>query len=337
MGSNGTSGRHDTIPPVIAVIGEALIDLIAAGDGEGGGGGGVTARPGGGPYNTARTLGRQGLAPVFLGRLSGDGFGRMLRARLDADGVTLGVFEPSEAPTTLAVAEVDPAGAARYGFYLAGTAAADLDYETLAAALPPGVTAVHVGTLGLVMEPIGSGAEQVILHDVPPDALVMVDPNCRPGAIGDRAAYLARIGRILRRADVVKVSVEDLDYLSPGVPARAAAAAMLDAGAMLVLVTDGPRPARAFLPGQEIAADIPEVRVVDTIGAGDAFGGTFLAWWSAAGLTRSDLKRPGPVGDALRAAAKVAALTCARAGAEPPWGTATGLRLAAWRPNGPAR
>jgi fructokinase len=313
---------------VIAVIGEALIDLIVAADGEDGKGrdGKITARLGGGPYNTARTLGRLGMAPVFLDRLSGDGFGRMLRARLDADGVTLGIPEPSEAPTTLAVAETDPVGVARYRFYLTGTAAADLEYPALAAALPPGVAAVHVGTLGLVMEPIGFGVEQVIGHDVPPDALVMVDPNCRPGAIDDRAAYLARIGRILRRADVVKVSVEDLDYLSPGVPVHTAAAAMLDAGPALVLVTDGPRPARAFLPGQEIAADIPEVQVVDTIGAGDAFGGAFLAWWSAAGLVRSDLKRPGPVGEALRAAVEVAALTCTRAGAEPPWGTPTGLR-----------
>jgi fructokinase len=306
---------------VIAVIGEALIDLVV--DGEGGE---VAACPGGGPYNTARTLGRLGMAPVFLDRLSGDSFGRMLRARLDADGVTLGIPEPSEAPTTLALVEIDPAGVARYGFYLTGTAAADLEYPALAAALSPGVTAVHVGSLGLVMEPIGSGVEQVISRDVPPDALVMVDPNCRPGAIGDRTAYLARIGRILRRADVVKVSTDDLDYLSPGTPAAAAATAMLSKGPALVLVTDGPRPARAFLPGQEIAADVPDVRVVDTIGAGDAFGGAFLAWWSAAGLTRSDLKRPGPVGDALRAAVQVAALTSTRAGAEPPWGTPTGPR-----------
>ena len=61
------------------------------------------------------------------------------------------------------------------------------------------------------------------------------------------------------------------------------------------------------------------MQVVDTIGAGDAFGGAFLAWWSASGLTRGDLQRPGPVRAALQAAAEVAALTCTRAGAEPPW------------------
>jgi fructokinase len=301
---------------MIAVIGEALIDLVI--DAAGGVTGGVTARPGGGAFNTARTLARLGLASALLGRLSGDGFGRMLRSCLDADGVTPGIPEPSDAPTTLAAAEIDPSGAARYGFYLAGTAAADLEYPVLAAALPPGVTAVHVGTLGLVMEPVGSAAEQLISRDMPPGALVMVDPNCRPGAIGDRAAYLARIGRILRRADVVKVSVEDLGYLAPGVPAAAAAAALLGEGPALVLVTDGPRPARAFLPGQEITVGIPEVQVVDTIGAGDAFGGAFLAWWSAAGLTRADLKHPAPVREALRLAAEVASLTCTRVGADPP-------------------
>jgi fructokinase len=89
---------------VIAVTGEALIDLVA------GTGGQITARPGGGPFNTARTIGRLGLSPVFLGRLSADRFGRQLRAALDADGVTPAVPEPADAPTTLAVVDRDPRG-----------------------------------------------------------------------------------------------------------------------------------------------------------------------------------------------------------------------------------
>lgn len=93
---------------------------------------------------------------------------------------------------------------------------------------------------------------------------------------------------------MVKVSAEDLAYLSPGVPTRAAAAALLKQGPALVLVTDGPRAARALLPGRKIAVDVPEVKVVDTIGAGDAFGGAFLAWWIDNGLGRADLHLPGP-------------------------------------------
>jgi fructokinase len=298
---------------MITVIGEALIDLVVDHDSH------IAAQPGGGPFNTARTMGRLGLAPAFLGRLSQDGFGRMLRASLDRDGVTLGVPQLTDAPTTLAAVDVDPAGGARYRFYLAGTSSADLDYPLLSAALSGGVTALHAGTLALVMEPIATSIERLITWDLPPGALVMIDPNCRPQVITDRQAYVARLSRILRRTDVVKVSVEDLAYLSPDVPSRAAAAALLDSGPALVLLTDGPRTARAFLPGQEVAVDVPAVKVVDTIGAGDAFGGAFLAWWSGNELTRSDLQQSGPVREALQAAVEVASLTCTRVGAEPPW------------------
>jgi fructokinase len=298
---------------MITVVGEALIDLVVGQDGR------IDAQPGGGPFNTARTLGRLGLAPAFLGRLSQDGFGRMLRARLDQDGVTLGVPDLADAPTTLAVVDVDAAGAPRYRFYLAGTSAAALEYPLLSGVLSGAVTAMHAGTLALVMEPIATSVERLIASDLPPDTLVMIDPNCRPAAITDRRAYLARLFRILRRTDVVKLSTEDLAYLSPGVPTQTAATALLEQGPVLVLVTDGPRAARAFLPGREVAVDVPVVKVVDTIGAGDAFGGAFLAWWIGNGLGRADLHQPGPVREALQAAVEVAALTCTRVGAEPPW------------------
>ena len=298
---------------MIAVTGEALMDLVIDGDGR------SRPRPGGGPFNTARTIGRLGLAPAFLGRLSRDDFGHQLRARLEQDGVMLAVPQPADTPTTLAIVDVDAAGAPRYRFYLAGTSSAALEYPLLTAALPAGMTALHAGTLALVMEPIATSIERLITTGLPPGTLVMIDPNCRPGAIADRSAYLDRLARILRHADVVKVSMEDLAYLYPGATARAAAATLLGQGPRLVLVTDGPRPAWAFLPGQEMSVDVPVVQVVDTIGAGDAFGGAFLAWWSGNELTKSDLQRPGPVRGALRAAAEVAAVTCTRAGAEPPW------------------
>lgn len=168
------------------------------------------------------------------------------------------------------------------------------------------------------MEPIGSAIERLLVTDVPADALVLLDPNCRPGAITDRTAYQGRIGRIAARADVVKASMEDLAYLYPDSAAAEAAESLLDAGSALVLVTDGPRPARAFLPGEVLTVEVPGVTVVDTIGAGDAFGGGFLAWWTANGLARSDLRRPTLVRAAVQAAVAVAAATCGRPGADPP-------------------
>lgn len=299
---------------MIAVTGEALIDLVAGQDGR------IIARPGGGPFNTARTIGRLGLPAAFLGRLSADRFGRLLRATLDADGVTLAVPEPASVPTTLAVADVDSAGSARYLFYTEGTSVPALDYPALAGALPAGVTALYAGGVALATEPVATSIARLVAGDLPPDALLMVDPNCRPEVVTDRQGYLARLSAILRRADVAKVSVEDLDYLTLGGSApAAAAAALLGQGPALVLLTDGPRPARAFLADEVISADVPAMDVADTVGAGDAFGGAFLAWWLGNGLARSDLFRADLVGEALRAAVEVAALTCTRVGAEPPW------------------
>jgi fructokinase len=309
---------------VIVVAGEALVDLVV------GTGGQVDARPGGGPYNAARTLARLGAETTFLGRLADDGFGRLLRDRLTGEGVVLGVSESSGRPSTLAVAAVDHSGAASYSFYLDGTAAADLEYEALKKALPTDVAAVHVGTLGLVMEPVGAAIERLVLTDVPAGALVLLDPNCRPGAVTDHDGYRRRIGAIAHRADIVKASVEDLAYLYPGVAAGEAAGALLAAGSSLVLVTDGPRPARAFLRDAVLTEEVPGVTVVDTIGAGDAFGGGFLAWWTAHGLAQADLHRDALVRKALQAAAAVAALTCARPGADPP--TLAELRGRDWWP-----
>ena len=102
-----------------------------------------------------------------------------------------------------------------------------------------------------------------------------------------------------------------------------------------MLLTDGPRPARAFLRGEVVSAAVPAVPVADTVGAGDAFGGAFLAWWSRSGLTRSDLRQPAPVRGALQAAAEVAALTCTRVGAEPPW--LAEVAGPGWRDSAPLR
>jgi fructokinase len=189
---------------------------------------------------------------------------------------------------------------------------------------------VHVGALGLVMEPVGTAIERLVVTDVPADALVLLDPNCRPSAIADRDGYWRRIAGIARRADIVKASVEDLAYLYPGVPPSVAAGALLDAGSRLVLVTDGPRPALAFLPDSVLAEEAPSVTVVDTIGAGDAFGGGFLGWWTAHGLGQADLHRADLVRQALKAAQAAAALTCTRPGADPP--TLAEMKARNWWP-----
>jgi fructokinase len=211
-------------------------------------------------------------------------------------------------PTTLALVELDEGGSATYRFYVDGTAAPGLTPDDALAALPRGVGYLHVGTLGLVLEPVATALEAVV-SELRGQALVMLDPNCRPAAIAEPAAYRERLARVLAHTDVVKVSDEDLAWL--GTSARA----LLDAGPRAVLLTRGGDGAVAITAEGETAVPAPPVDVVDTIGAGDAFSGGWLAWWSERG---ADLAEPAEIAAATRFACLVAARTCARAGASPP-------------------
>src|SRR3954449_4733453 len=246
-------------PRVILVAGEALYDLVP-GDGSE-----LRAYPGGGPFNTARTIGRLGEPVAFLGRVSTDRFGQVIHGMLAADGVRLEAVVRTDEPTTLAVADVDAEGVARYHFYLDGTAAIGLTAQAALAALPDGVAALHVGTLGLTVEPVAAAVEAVV-ERLAGRALVMVDPNIRPSAIeDDPETYRARLARVLARTHVVKVSEEDLAWL--GTDARG----LLDAGPSVVLLTRGAEGVLVVTAGGEQAFNAAPAQVVDTIGAGDAF------------------------------------------------------------------
>jgi fructokinase len=296
---------------VIVVAGEALVDLIVGADG------GLAAIPGGGPYNTARTIARLGQAVTFLGRISTDRFGRDLRANLARDGVAAdGVIETDD-PTTLAVVELDHDGVARYHFYVEGTSAAGLTDTEAAAVMAAAGTALHVGTLGLVLEPIGTTIERLV-GESDPARLVMLDPNCRRTATPDPAAFRARIERIARRADVVKVSDDDLRFLAPDDAPDATIERLLGLGVQAVLRTHGSDDVEIRMPSGRASVPVPRVDVVDTVGAGDAFGGGFLASWTGAGRGRDDLASMDLVFDSVEVAVRVAALSCARPGADPP-------------------
>ena len=296
---------------MIVVAGESLIDLIVDATGR------VEAVPGGGPYNVARTLGRLGRSVAFFGRLSRDRFGSVLRAGLAAEDVDLRLAPMTDASTLLAVAELDADGAATYRFYVEGTAAPGLSTADLPDGLPPAATALHVGTLGLVFEPMAATIETLVAG-LRPDVLLMADPNCRPTAIRDPVAYRARLERVLGRVDVVKVSVDDFAWLDPGADPVAAARRLMDRGPAAVLVTDGARAVRLVTATGVAELPVPAVQVVDTVGAGDAFGAGFLAAWTAAGRGRAELADQAALAAATRFAIEVGALTTTRAGAEPP-------------------
>jgi fructokinase len=297
---------------VILVAGEALFDLIYDGDES------LQGHPGGAAFTTARTIGRLGQPVAYLGRLSTDRFGIRLERMLVADGVRLDAVVRTDEPTTLAMAELDETGSAAYRFYERATSAPGLTPEAALAALPPGVAILHVGTLGLTLEPMATALEAVV-EELSGRALVMIDPNVRPWVIADADTYRSRLGRVLGRSDVVKVSEEDLAWLEPERSAVDAARMLLQGGPRVVLLTRGAEGVQVVTSAGDVPVPAPEVEVVDTIGAGDAFGGGFLAWWRAQGLGREQLDDRSAVVAAATFGALVAARTVARAGASPPY------------------
>jgi len=298
---------------VILVAGEALYDLVPQGNDDA-----LQGHAGGGAFNTARTVGRLDRPVAYLGRISQDRFGeRMVRA-LTEDGVDLRAVIRTHEPTTLALAEVDDDGVARYRFYERGTSATGLLTDDALAAVPDDVAMLHVGTLALTLEPVAAATEAVV-ERLADRALIAVDPNIRPGVIGDEDGYRARLQRVLARSHVVKVSQEDLDWLHPGVPGVEAVRLLLDGGPTVGLLTRGPNGALVVTRTAEVAVPAPRAKVVDTIGAGDAFGGGFLAWWDERGLSREDLGTIDLVVEATAFACLVAARTCSRPGASPPY------------------
>ena len=275
-------------------------------------------RPGGGPFNTARALARLGVPVAYLGRLSSDGSGRRLAGCLRADGVSLEFTSIGPEPTTTAVLALDGEGRAAYEFQVAATAATNLTPDLLPGDLGDEVEALHLGTLGLVLEPMATTLAGLVRREGGKRP-IMLDPNVRPGLIDD-AVYRERLHGLLEQSTLVKASAGDLAWLYPNLDPDAAAGELLSRGVQMVLITSGAEGAIGAGRRARVQVAAPAVNVVDTIGAGDAFGAAALAWLHDHGALDLDLALDAEqLRSLLSFACTVAALTCTSAGAEPPW------------------
>lgn len=296
---------------MIVVVGEALIDRIVHANGS------TQDVAGGGPFNAARALAALGQPTMFLGGISTDSLGDTLALALSDVGVVRPLPRRRE-PTGIARATIDASGSAQYQFELNGSACAKVTIDDVRDAWPTVVpAALHVGTLGLVLQPLAD-AVRTIVHGADCATLVFVDPNCRPSIVTNRSEYLVFLHGLLQRADVVKVSDDDLAYISPGVDAVAAARALhADTGALILLTqgSDG-----VWVLGNGFEAHLPAVpvAVVDTVGAGDVFGAAWLAHWLNGDHARADIRNKSDVLRAVNFALHAAAWTCAHAGAQVP-------------------
>ena len=283
------------------VAGEALIDLLPGDDGS------RIPKVGGGPANTAQAVARLGYTTFFVGGISADEYGRAIEVELESSGVDLSLTYRGSESTALAIATLDESGAAKYEFELDGTASFAFHGSWLPKGEPD---VIHVGSVATILEP---GASELLEWARSKSAPIVFDPNVRPSIQGNKDLYHASVERWIDVASIVKLSEDDLDWLYGD---ESVVKTWFDRGVSIVVVTRGEKGLSAL--GRDFRVDVPavSVSVIDTVGAGDTIGAILVEGLLEHGLLGLNGERLVSV---LERAAKAAAITCSRAGANPPW------------------
>ncbi|MGY1805166.1 PfkB family carbohydrate kinase [Blastococcus sp. SYSU D00922] len=331
--------------PVLAVLGELVVDLLPVADADAGPEGTApqyVARPGGNALNVAVAAGRLGAPVRLMARLGTGPLAANLRRHAELSGVDPAGFVDAAEPVSLAVVGLGPDGSADYGFHVLGAADWQWTDEELERVLPARTGIVHVGSISSWTAPGADAIARLVarLH-ADGGTLISVDPNIRPmlaeGPVGEtlgnsRPVVHARLDRLVAQADVVKVSAEDLAWLDGPADLDEAATSWAARGPAVVLLTDGGAPLRIARPGRPLLhRETPRVTVVDTVGAGDSLAAALLTGLLEAGVTTRAALEQLPDEQLLALvddAALVAALNCTRVGADPP----TRAELEAARP-----
>ena len=303
---------------MILSCGEALIDMLPRTTtlGEPA----FSPYAGGSVFNTAIALGRLGAPAGFFSGLSTDMLGEILTDTLTASHVDTTLCARSNRPTTVAFVKLVD-GQATYAFYdenTAGRLLAQSDLPTL----PDAVNTLFFGGISLVNDPAASTYE-AMQAQASATRVTMVDPNIRPGFIAGREAeYRPRIERMIARADIVKLSDEDLHWLMGNGDLETLAHQIIAKGPKIVFITEGANGAHAITAARALWEPVQPVTVADTVGAGDTFNAGVLASLHAAGVLRkSDLDAlpDATLQAALNLGNRAAAITVSRAGANSPW------------------
>lgn len=302
---------------MFVVCGEALFDVFATGDTPTG----MTmdARVGGSPFNVAVGLARLAQPVCLLSQVSRGFLGERLMRALATEGVQTATVQRSDAPTTLSLIGLDTQGVPSYSFYGEGCADRLLSDDALAA-LPPGVRAINFGSYATVVGETAATQRKLVQREQG-RALIAYDPNIRLNVEPALDIWRTQIDWMLPRTQLLKVSDEDLRLVWPGVEPAAFATRALAQGARLVVVTRGGEGASGWTAAAQVDVPPVAVQVIDTVGAGDTFQAALLTWLAE----RDALSAPAlaalskdALGEALGFAARAAAITCSRRGADMP-------------------
>ena len=275
---------------------------------------------GGAVMNTAIALGRLGAPSGFFSGLSTDMLGEILTQTLEASSVDTSYCARSNRPTTVAFVKLVN-GQATYAFYDENTAGVTLSQDQLPT-LPANITTLFFGGISLVNDPAASTYAALQARESA-TRVTMIDPNIRLGFIaGKEVPYRARIEAMIARADIVKLSDEDLAWVMGQGDIVTLARQIIAQGPKVVFITEGAKGARAITATQDRFVAAQKITVADTVGAGDTFNAGVLAALNAAGaLTKPRLAAlsDAELDAALSLGTRAAAVTCSRPGANPPW------------------
>lgn len=313
---------------MIAVGGENLIDFVS-GTPVPGELPRYTANPGGAPFNAAMAAARQGQPVAYLTPISKDSLGDLLVERLEESQVIISTPRVAQ-PTSLAVVSLDDDGVPSYAFHRNGTAERQVSFDGLAAAMPSDTQIFHVGGLALIDGDDADAWEAFFYGCADRGILTSLDPNVRPALVSDRESYVARVKRMLKRADLVKLSDEDILWLYPDMDLSAACAACrADSDAAFFILTRGADGADGFAGDNSVTVPARTVtQLADTVGAGDTFMASILSWVMEQGIVaRSDLAAldAAAMQAAMTRAGEAAAINCERSGCNPPYRHELGL------------
>ena len=294
----------------VLVVGESLVDLVQTPDGR------LSQYAGGSAANVAVALSRLGRPTRLATSFAADEHGGLIAAHLERAGVALACDPGAVDHTSTALATIGSSGAADYTF--------DIDWRLLPVPDDEDPLVAHTCSLAAVLMP-GAGDVLALLARLRDRATITYDINARPAVTGTGPDVVERVERMVAVADLVKASDEDLEALYPSRTHAASAAALLDLGPAAVVVTRGADGALWVDRDGPVEIGSRRVVVADTIGAGDTFGaGLVDALWERGRLgaanreTLRSLDR-AEVADVLAYAARAAAVTVSRPGADPPW------------------
>lgn len=302
---------------MFVVCGEALMDVYKTRDTPTGTT--LDTRAGGSPFNVAIGLARLAQPVAFAASISSDFLGERLMRMLASEGVCMQSCVRSIAPTTLSLVGLNSDGIPTYQFY--GEGGADRQFTTEAlVAIPTDARVFHVGSYSTVVEPIAS-VLRVLVESECKRRVIAYDPNIRLKVVSDLTRWREQFQWMLSRTHLLKISEEDLSLLYPGEDLEQLAESWQSAGISLVVVTCGVKGARAWC--NQGLVDIPAitVAVVDTVGAGDTFQAALLTWLAEngqLGIPELAAIETEQLHAALSFAARAAAITCSRRGADLP-------------------